>query len=377
MNDAPIHILLVEDEPDVCEVAEGLLHSFGFEVTAVANGEEALANLERAQPDLILSDIRMPAIDGFQLLQKVREDPIWHEIPFIIVSAKAESADLRMGMSLGADDYVVKPYRPADLRKTIEIRVQRAKQISDAIAGNQRFLTQNLPHELRTPLMGVIGYADLMVDTANEGKTLSVEELSEYGHMLQLSGARIYRVVENLLFWARLETHRDAPGSSENAQRIEEEVTPASLAHLAEAISRQFGRHQDVVVDCPSEVTVQVVTPGFKFVAGHIFENAFKYSLPGTPVRITGRTHERTFILSVSDAGRGMTAEQMESAGLFRRPERQRFEQQGLGMGLMLATTFLRLSGGHLELKPAASGTGLTVLMSLPLAGDPVPSHRT
>ena len=204
MSEPSARILLVEDEPEVRTIVESVLSSFGYTVKAVANGAEALDAMEETQPDLILSDVRMPIIDGFQLLQRIRADPVWHHTPFIIVSAKAESADLRMGMSLGADDYVTKPYKPQDMRKTIEIRIQRARQVGEAIASNQRFLTRILPHELRTPLMGVIGYADLMVDTANEGKTLSVSELSEYGRMMQLSGARIFRIVENLLFWARL-----------------------------------------------------------------------------------------------------------------------------------------------------------------------------
>ena len=92
-------------------IAEGILSSFGFAVTAVSDGSEALAALDAARPDVILSDIRMPVIDGFQLLQRIRSDPISSNIPFIIVSAKAERADVRMGMSLGADDYVIKPYR--------------------------------------------------------------------------------------------------------------------------------------------------------------------------------------------------------------------------------------------------------------------------
>src|SRR5580658_5592446 len=142
MGEVPIRVLLVEDEPDVRYVAEAILSSFGYTVTAVANGAEALEAMGEAQPDLILSDIRMPVFDGFQLLQRIRADPVWNQTPFIILSAKAESADLRMGMSLGADDYVTKPYKPHDIRKTIEIRVQRARQVSEAIANNQRFLTR-------------------------------------------------------------------------------------------------------------------------------------------------------------------------------------------------------------------------------------------
>jgi CheY-like chemotaxis protein len=372
VSDPPIRVLLVEDESEVRAVAASVLSSFGHQVTAVANGAEALAALDVAQPDVIVSDVRMPVVDGFQLLQRVRADPLWHEIPFIIISAKAESADLRMGMSLGADDYVTKPYRPEDIRRAIEIRVLRAKQVSDTIARNQRLLTHILPHELRTPLMGVIGYADLMVDTASEGRTLSAAELSEYGRMLQLSGARLLRIVENLLFWARLEAPREAHGRHGRAQ---EEVTPASLVQLAEAVARQYGRPFDVAVDCTAGARVQVVTTGFAFVVRHLVENAFKCSLPGTSVRVAAHAGSRVFVLSVRDAGRGMTRDQIARVLAFRPFDGQGIGGEGgTGMGLMLAATFARASGGHLGLEGGAEGKGLVVELSLPLAAGPAPA---
>jgi len=369
VSEPSARILLVEDEPEVRTIVESVLSSFGYTVKAVANGAEALDAMEETQPDLILSDVRMPIIDGFQLLQRIRADPVWHHTPFIIVSAKAESADLRMGMSLGADDYVTKPYKPQDMRKTIEIRIQRARQVGEAIASNQRFLTRILPHELRTPLMGVIGYADLMVDTANEGKTLSVSELSEYGRMMQLSGARIFRIVENLLFWARLEAPREMLGGPDRPRRVKEDVGGSGLAQLANSVDIQFGRQRDLAVDCLAQATIQAVTAGFEFVARHLIENAFKYSLPGNLVRVSARTDGLMFHFCIADAGRGMTPEQIERISGFRQLDWLGFEGQGLGMGFMLATTYVRASGGRIKLQAGPGGKGLQVDLSLPLAG--------
>ena len=374
MGEPATRILLVEDEPEVRTIAEGVLCSFGYSVIAVANGAEAWAAMEEVRPDLILSDVRMPIIDGFQLLQKIRADPVWHKTPFIILSAKAESADLRMGMSLGADDYVTKPYRPLDIRNTIEIRVKRARQVAEAIAGNQRFLTRILPHELRTPLMGVIGYAELMVDTANEGKTLSVAELSEYGRMLQLSGARIFRIVENLLFWARLEAPSESLGGSGRLKREREDAGGPGLGQLANSVAAQFGRQQDLVVDCTVQATVQVVTPGFEFVARHLIENAFKCSLPGNLVRVSTWTADQMFHLCITDSGRGMTPDQIARISGIQQLDRMGFEGQGLGMGLTLTTTFVRASGGQIKFQAGPNGKGLEVSLSLHLAGSPVPA---
>jgi two-component system, sensor histidine kinase and response regulator len=372
MSDPIAHILLVEDEPAVRATAEGVLTSFGYAVTAVSDGAKALEALGScSEPtDLILSDVRMPFVDGFQLLERVRAHPQWHKIPFIIVSARAESADLRMGMSLGADDYVTKPYRPADLRKALEVRLQRARQLSDVSANQQRFLSRILPHELRTPLTAVIGYADLMLDSAAEGKTLPVEALHEYGRMIKQSGESIFRIVKNLMFWQRLETPSEQLGQSQNPFPVRETLTAADLNRLTESIARQMGRMHDVEVTMPPSVTVNVTTPGFEFIASHLIENAFKYSMPGALVRVSGIVSEKTFTLSVADFGRGMTPQQIARIGMFRQFERDRFEQQGLGMGLMLAKTFARMSGGDLELRTGGGGKGMIVSISLPLTSE-------
>ncbi|MBI5769925.1 MAG: response regulator [Verrucomicrobia bacterium] len=365
-NNPPAHILLVEDEPAVREVAEGLLTSFGYTTTAVSDGAKALGALEIKQPDLILSDVRMPVVDGFELLQDVRANPAWAQIPFVIVSAKAESADVRMGMSLGADDYVTKPYQPDDLAKAIAVRLLRSKRLNQAVEHQQRFLTHTLPHELRTPLTGVIGYADLMAETAAEGQTLSVEELADYSRALQHSGLRLFSIVENFLFWARLESKRETRRNTNGALSIEETITAAGLSDVVKAVAKQFHRPTDLALACPAEVRVRVATLGFEFVARHLVENAFKYSVPGTAVGVAVWADGDRVRLRVTDGGRGMTPEQIARIGLFRQFEREQFEQQGMGMGLVLAAGFARWSGGTLELRPGTEHQGLTATLSLP-----------
>ncbi len=368
MNENRPHILLVEDEPVVRTVAEDLLVTFGYTVTAVANGAEALAALEISRPDLIMSDVRMPLVDGFQLLEKVRADPVWQQIPFIIVSAKAESTDLRMGMSLGADDYVMKPYRPAELEKAIAVRLKRARRIKEAMANHQRFLTRILPHELRTPLTGVIGVGDLMADTVAEGGQLTPGELADYARILQQSGERLFRIVENFLLWSRLESAMAVPVAPGQSPFVVVTVSRIQVRELAAAVGANFKRQSDLHVDGPEETSIKVGTHDFEFVATHLIENAFRFSMPGSPVQVSIQVEAGMFRLRVADVGRGMTAEQIERVGLHRQFDREKIEQQGTGMGLMLATSYSRLSGGSLKLQSGADGKGLVALMSLPLA---------
>jgi two-component system, sensor histidine kinase and response regulator len=372
MTEAPIRILHVEDEAESREIADDLLASFGYTVVTVANGAEALAALEAAVPDLILSDVCMPVVDGFQLLRRVRSDQRWFNIPFIILSAKAERSDLRTGMSLGADDFLAKPCDPAEMQKAIEVRVLRARQFSKIMAGNRMLLTQILPHELRNSLMNVIGHADLMMDTAGEGKTLTVPELSEYGRVLHKSGNRILGVAENLIFWATLSmSNPDVSRHSGKAVPVQEEVNALSLAQLAEAPAKRLGRQNDLQIDVPFEARVEVVTTGFYFVARHLIENALRYSPRGTRLTIRALKDGGMLRLVVSDLGPGMSKEQLARVAGYRHLERGATGARGPGMGLLIATTFARLSGGNLELSPGASGTGLVAVLCLPMAPDP------
>ncbi len=367
MNETPYHILLAEDEPGVRIVAEDLLSSFGYTVTAVANGSEALAALETVQPDLILSDIRMPVMDGFQLLEEIRSEPTWQHIPFVVVSARAESSDLRTGMLLGADDYLTKPYQPIELEKAIAMRLRRARRVKDAVDCHQRLLTRTLPRELGTPLTGVIAVGNLMAESAAEGRMLSREELADYARVLQQSGNRLFRIVKNFLLWSRLESTALREGLLD-PRLVEMVVAGASVRQVAETVAAQFNRRVDLVVECPAKLGIRVMTHDFEFVAAHLIENAFKFSAAGSPVRVTVSIGADMLQLAVSDEGRGMTDAQIASVGLLRQFDPGNLQHEGTGMGLMLAISFARLSGGSLKLQPGAGGLGLIATMHLPLA---------
>ena len=368
MKDHTCHILLAEDDAIVREITQAMLLSFGYAVTAVANGAEASVALRNIKVDLILSDVRMPVCDGFEFLQEIRKNPAYSRIPFIIVSAKADSTEVRMGMSLGADDYVTKPYEPADLQEAITVRLNHAKRINELIEHNQRFLVRTLPHELRTPLTGLMGYADMMCLTAEAGQTLSVEELADYGQMLRLSGERLLNIVQNFALWNDLDRIGQDQRNGKVLPVIEHAVNPAGLSSVARESAAKYSRLPDLMIDCNIEAVIEIVMGDFLPVVRGLIDNAFKYSLPGDRVRISTRAESGMFYLSVKDKGWGMTAEQIAKIGLMRQFDRDKFEQQGMGLGLAIAALFAQLSGGKLELQRDAESKGLTVIMSLPRA---------
>lgn len=124
-------ILIVDDHPAVLDSLYMTLHSAGFRVVPANDGAEALAALESEPIDLILADIAMPGMNGYQLLSRVRENPLWIRIPFVFLTARALDSDIRYGKELGVDDYLTKPIDPDDLLAAVRGKLRRARQLAD------------------------------------------------------------------------------------------------------------------------------------------------------------------------------------------------------------------------------------------------------
>ncbi|NIM93674.1 MAG: response regulator [Anaerolineales bacterium] len=126
-------ILAVDDQPAILDNIQLALESVGYSVLTASDGLAALDLLHENQVDLILADIAMPGLNGYQLYEKVREVPEWMTIPFIFVTARAMDSDIRYGKELGVDDYLTKPIQPEDLIATVQGKLKRAKQLSQVM----------------------------------------------------------------------------------------------------------------------------------------------------------------------------------------------------------------------------------------------------
>lgn len=143
-------ILAIEDDTEIRENIQEILELEGFDVLTAANGKIGVQLAQAHHPDLIICDVMMPELDGYDVLVTLRQDPSTLKIPFIFLSAKATTADFRKGMSLGADDYLTKPFTPSELREAISIRLQkqtvmmtRYSQELERVMGSSRPVTSS------------------------------------------------------------------------------------------------------------------------------------------------------------------------------------------------------------------------------------------
>jgi two-component system alkaline phosphatase synthesis response regulator PhoP len=125
-------ILIVEDNPDMVAQLKLALEMEGYQVLAAADGQEALRVLERVTPDLIVADIMMPRMNGYELYEATHQDERWVSVPFIFLTAKTEKEDIRLGKEMGADDYLVKPVEREDLMAAIRGKLKRVTELKEA-----------------------------------------------------------------------------------------------------------------------------------------------------------------------------------------------------------------------------------------------------
>jgi DNA-binding response OmpR family regulator len=139
------HILVVDDEPAIVTVVRDRLEREGFAVRAAASGEEALAHVDTDAPDLIVLDVMLPGIDGFEVLRRLRG--AGHKVPVVVLTARDEDVDKIVGLELGADDYLVKPFNPRELSARIRAVLRRQAELKALEARVQATLEDDEPQE--------------------------------------------------------------------------------------------------------------------------------------------------------------------------------------------------------------------------------------
>lgn len=161
-------ILLIEDDTQIRENIHELLTLRGFRVDTASNGRDGISQAMLLSPDLILCDIMMPDINGYQVLDVLRANRVFASTPFIFLTAKSDPTDIRWGMNLGADDYLTKPFTFQSLLHTIESRLKREELRKNALKmqmdAYRSTLTTVTAHEYNTPLTGIIGFSSILIN---------------------------------------------------------------------------------------------------------------------------------------------------------------------------------------------------------------------
>lgn len=344
-------ILVIEDDRTLREFLQDLLQQEGYQVLLAANGYQGIQLARDHLPDLILCDILMPDIDGYEVLTTLHKNLVTATIPFLFLTARSSRSELRHGMDLGADDYITKPCRSEDLLRAITSRLEKrmiAQSQSQQQLDNLRSsIALSLPHELRTPLTGILTAVEVLRVIANTAKPSEILSLADN---IQASAERLYKLVERFLFYAQIELTARDPEKLKLSQMNHLSLPGVAITETARQVARKAERESDLEISVIDD-WIQMGLFEFEKLIEELVDNALKFSNPGTPVQIQSFMDERGYILEITNQGQGMTPEQIANIGAYLQFDRKAHEQQGMGLGLAIAQRLLELHSSRLEIE--------------------------
>lgn len=363
-------ILVIDDDNQMKSNLKEVLELLNFNPIIAQNSLEGINLAQKTLPDLIICDVSMPQVNGYEVLKILKENPATVNIPFIFLTGKCNIEDMRMGMNHGADDYLIKPFTMDDLELAISTRLKRKELINQEIETKLEELRYNIsayiPHELNTPLNGIIGSAQLLQNFAGQ---LDEQQIKEMGDIIFSSGQRLHNTIKNFLLYCELQVICDNPEKRQQFKEKRSYCNPKSiLTEVSTALAEKSERKKDLKFDLVDK-NIRISETHFHKIVTELVDNALKFSRVNTPIEIFSEIRESMYHLHVVDYGRGMSEEDIKNIGGYMQFGREKYEQQGLGLGLVIAQKIADLYDAQLILDSILNEK-TTITLVVPLVDD-------
>ena len=354
---APGRVMVVDDQEANVRTVGALLSRAGFDVVPCFSGTDALARLAVSRPDLVLLDMRMPVMDGFQVLQRLRADGTAGDVPVIFLTADHERESLVRAFSSGAVDYITKPFVPEELLARVRTHAE-LKQARDRllrVARERQESLELIAHDLRNHFSNVLFASDLL----SSGEGMTPERSAKLVQSMRSSADAGLLFLQAVLDQAAGETQGEAMEPLP-ASQVAQEAVDVFAAHAAAKDMRfelRFDRH---LLVCGQRLAVA-------HVLHNLLSNAIKYSPVGSTITVATLQRESRGWLQVSDQGPGISPQDQSS--LFGRFVTLSSQPTGgeiaTGLGLALAKQRARAMGGDLWYEDCRDG-GACFTLELP-----------
>ncbi len=326
-------ILIVDDVPKNLQVLGNILDSKGYHFTPATNGKHALKIIEKRLPDLILLDIMMPEMDGYEVCSILKSCQRSKDIPVIFLTAKTETDDIVKGFELGAVDYITKPFNSTELLIRIKTHLEILK-----VSNERKELLHVLCHDLANPFASIVSALRIIKDYKG------FEQIKEHLVTAAENGLKVIDLV------------RSIRALEEN--KTELELKPVNLKKAIDSSLFMLGqkfdeKHIELITDVHEELEVLAEeTSLINSVINNIFTNAVKFSYPDSKINVKAILKDDIVIISIRDFGVGMSKElQRDVFDMRKNTTRQGTNgETGTGFGMPLVKKFIHAYGGNLDI---------------------------
>ena len=366
-------ILIVDDVPDNLKILGSILKSEGYILRPVLNGPMALKVAETERPDLVLLDIIMPVMDGFEVCNCLKADPNLKDVPVIFISALNDTDNIVKALTMGGADFITKPFKAEEVKARIathlenssqrkELELQRKelelqkkelelqkkvlelqkKELLDVIATKNKFFSI-IAHDLRGPLGGFMGLTGILADEFLDfTQSEQMEMISDMSH----SARNMYNLLENLLEWAQMQR-----GNMEFQPQLLniKDVVDECLKSAAESAR---GKDIEIIADLADEQEGYADKNMLQGVIRNMVSNAIKFTHKGGKVIVSvGLETGNLLGISVKDSGIGMTDQMLSNLFQIGTNVKRKGTEGELstGLGLLLCKEFVEKLGGKIR----------------------------
>ena len=360
----PASVLVVDDTIENLRLLSSMLEDHGYEVRPVTNGRQALQAVERDPPDLILLDIGMPDMDGYEVCRRLRASERAHDVPVIFITAFTDTADKLRAFDMGGVDYITKPFQFEEVlaRVNTHVTLRRAQvALADSYARLRALerlrddLVHMIVHDMRSPLQVLLASLGLLEGPAAVlGKDSRDDLRTAIGSSKELG-----RMVNNLLDVSRLEA-----GKMPIERRVWE------LTRMADEVRMALGtmdRETRIEVESPGEVDVSCDGTLVRRIMENLVSNAIKHTAAGTPIRISIARGDGRVQVAVHDKGGGVPPQ--ARAKIFEKfgavESRHERAYHSVGLGLAFCKLAIEAHGGTIGVDPGVPA-GSTFWFELP-----------
>jgi PleD family two-component response regulator/anti-sigma regulatory factor (Ser/Thr protein kinase) len=362
-------ILVVDDDPVIRSLTRDALEDEGYNVVEAEDGVAACEACEEAVPGLIIADVMMPRMDGFELCRTLRRRPETEHVPILVATGLEDHESIATAYEAGATDFISKPINWLILNYRLRYMLRAANAFTDVLVQKDRaeaadraksaFLA-NMSHELKTPLNAIIGFSGIMRD---EMFGPIGEQYSDYAKIIGDSGSHLLTIINDILELAKSEV--------QGLKLVEEDADIPQIVSFSSCIVGEMARKADI----RCSVAVEDGLPRFRGdgkklqqILINLLSNAIKFTPGGGKVNLTaGRAPSGGLVFRVADTGIGIAPDEMAVAmmpfGQIDSTLSRKYD--GAGLGLPLTKRLVDLHGGALEVD-SEPGVGTTVTLRFP-----------
>lgn len=358
---APGNILIIDDTPANLDVLTKFLTDRGHKVRPAINGEIGLKAASKAPPDVILLDIQMPGLNGFEVCQRLKADPATAAVPVIFISALDALDDKVRAFNVGGVDYITKPFQVTEVLARVEsqLRIQWQRRRIEALSAFKDDLIGIVSHDLKNPLGVILTSVEMLHIDAAEGRPPNPKMLG----FIQKAGWSMLSLIHDLLDTARNEERIPLHLAFVSLQEVIEEqmaAFPLAVRTKPIALEKDFA---------PDHIMVQLDSRRFAQVIGNLITNAIKYSAENTTITVRVYRDNQLALVEVADQGYGIPAADLPHIfeKFYRVNTAQHMAEPGTGLGLPIARMLVEQHGGTLT-ATSEENVGSVFTIALPIA---------